>query len=81
MSKPPNHLKRVVGVGFGVAIVIGGAVGSGILRMPAIIAGYITSPFLFISLWILGGLIALLGASIYAELGTRFPMAGGPFVI
>jgi len=49
--------------------------------MPAIIAGYITSPFLFISLWILGGLIALLGASIYAELGTRFPIAGGPFVI
>jgi APA family basic amino acid/polyamine antiporter len=48
--------------------------------MPAIIAGYIDNPFLFISFWIIGGLISLLGASIYAEMGTRFPFAGGPFV-
>ena len=48
--------------------------------MPAIIAGYIDNPFLFISFWIIGGLLSLIGASIYAEMGTRFPIAGGPFV-
>ena len=52
----------------------------GILRMPALIAGYTTNPFIYISLWITGGLISLIGASIYAEMGTRFPSAGGPFV-
>jgi APA family basic amino acid/polyamine antiporter len=49
--------------------------------MPATIAGYITNPYLFISFWIIGGLISLLGACIYAEMGTRFPFAGGPFVL
>ena len=49
--------------------------------MPATIAGYITNPYLFISFWIIGGLISLLGASVYAEMGTRFPFAGGPFVL
>ena len=48
--------------------------------MPAVIAGYITDPYIFISLWIAGGLISLIGASIYAEMGTRFPSAGGPLV-
>jgi len=48
--------------------------------MPAMIAGYIDNPFLFISFWIVGGLISLLGASIYSEMGTRFAVAGGPFV-
>jgi APA family basic amino acid/polyamine antiporter len=49
--------------------------------MPARVAGYITTPYLFISFWIIGGLISLLGASVYAEMGTRFPFAGGPFVL
>ncbi|MGI8583541.1 MAG: APC family permease [Chitinophagaceae bacterium] len=60
---------------------MGGAIGIGILRMPATIAGYITNPYLFISFWIIGGVISLLGASVYAEMGTRFPFAGGPFVL
>jgi basic amino acid/polyamine antiporter, APA family len=77
----PNHLKRILGVSFGVAIVIGGTIGIGILRMPATVASYITNPYLFIAFWIIGGLIALLGAFIYAELSTRYPKAGGPFVL
>ena len=77
----PTQLKRILGLGFGVAIVIGGALGAGILRMPAIIAGYSGSSLIFISYWIIGGLVALLGSQIYAELGTRFPIAGGPFVM
>ncbi len=81
MNKPhPSSLQRIVGVGFGLAIVVGGTLGPGILRMPATIAGYTSNPYFFIACWILGGLVALMGASIYAELGTRLPIAGGPFV-
>jgi APA family basic amino acid/polyamine antiporter len=77
----PGHLKRILGVGFGIAIVVGGTIGAGILRMPATIAQYTSNPWLFISYWIIGGLVALTGAFIYAELGTRYPSAGGPFVM
>ncbi|MBA3675010.1 MAG: amino acid permease [Chitinophagaceae bacterium] len=81
-SIPKNSgLKQILGLGFGLATVIGGAIGIGILRMPATVAGYITTPYLFITFWVIGGLISLLGASIYAEMGTRFPYAGGPFVL
>ena len=76
-----SGLKKILGIGFGLATVIGGAIGIGILRMPATVAGYITTPYLFISFWVIGGLISLLGASIYAEMGTRFPYSGGPFVL
>ena len=62
-------------------MVLGGTIGVGILRLPATIATYVTSPSLYIGLWIAGGLISLLGAGIYSELGTRFPKAGGPFVL
>ena len=48
--------------------------------MPALVARYTTNPVLFISLWIIGGVVSLMGASIYAEMGTRYPSTGGPFV-
>jgi APA family basic amino acid/polyamine antiporter len=76
----PSTLRRIVSLGFGVAIIVGGTIGVGIMRMPAIVAGYTSNPFLFIFFWILGGFIAMVGASVYAELGTRMPYAGGPFV-
>ncbi len=79
-DKSSSRLRRIVSLGFGVAIIFGGTIGVGILRMPAIVAGYTSNPFLFIFFWILGGFIAMVGASIYAELGTRMPYAGGPFV-
>nr|WP_281389469.1 amino acid permease [Sphingomonas sediminicola] len=62
------------------AIVVGGSIGLGILSMPGIIAGKLGDPFLIIAAWIAGGLFTFLGANIYAELGTAFPKAGGPYV-
>jgi len=73
-------LKRIVGIGFGVATVIGSSVGIGIFKWPGTIATYSTNELLFISFWIIGGLLSLIGCFIYAELGTKFPIAGGPFV-
>ena len=48
-------LLRVLGVAFGVAAVVGGMVGQGILRTPGIIAGAIHSPELILALWAMGG--------------------------
>ncbi|MDX6531343.1 MAG: basic amino acid/polyamine antiporter, family [Blastocatellia bacterium] len=52
----------------------------GILRTPGEIAKQLPTPTLFIGVWILGGLYALLGALTVAELGTMIPRSGGWYV-
>jgi APA family basic amino acid/polyamine antiporter len=52
-------------------------VGIGIFRTPAIVAGAAGGTFLFFTAWILGGLISLIGALTFAEIGSRYPRAGG----
>lgn len=76
----PRGLLRVLGVGFGVAVVVGGAVGVGILRMPGTIAAALNDRTLILAVWLIGGAYALLGANCLAELGASLPRAGGPYV-
>ena len=73
-------LRRVLSAALGAAIVVGGSIGIGILGIPGVVAGKIGSPLLLLFAWILGGILVLLGANIYAELGTAFPKAGGPYI-
>lgn len=70
----------MLGVGFGLAVIIGNTIGAGIFRTPGDIAGHLQSPWLFLAVWIIGGLYALLGAVALAELGTMLPRAGGQYV-
>ena len=74
-----NHLKKALGVGFGIAILIGGTIGVGILRTPGTIAGMLNNHLLIIMCWILGGVYVLIGAGCYAELATMLPKAGGSY--
>src|SRR5271154_5001428 len=60
-------------------IVMGGIVGSGIFINPYVVALHVHTPFLILGVWILGGILALLGAFIWAELATRMPSAGGQY--
>src|SRR4030081_2099106 len=78
--KSHGTLLRVLGVGFGLAVTIGGTIGMGILRTPGEIAAQLPTPTLFIGVWILGGVYALLGAINVAELGTMIPRSGGWYV-
>jgi APA family basic amino acid/polyamine antiporter len=71
---------RVLGVGFGLAVIIGNTIGAGIFRTPGAIAQQLPNLWLFIGVWILGGLYALLGAVALAELGTMIPRSGGQYV-
>jgi APA family basic amino acid/polyamine antiporter len=70
----------VLGVGFGLAVIIGNTIGAGIFRAPGQIAAQLPHPWLFLGIWLLGGLYALLGAISLAELGTMIPRSGGQYV-
>ncbi len=61
-------------------VVIGGIIGSGIFINPRLVAQALDSTLLVLTAWIVGGLVALCGAFAYAELGARFPKAGGQYV-
>tara|TARA_R110000868_G_scaffold146220_3_gene366959 strand:+ start:2711 stop:4033 length:1323 start_codon:yes stop_codon:yes gene_type:complete len=74
-----NQLKKSLGLGFGIAILIGGTIGVGILRTPGAIAGMLDNYWIIISCWFLGGLYILVGANSYAELATMLPKAGGSY--
>ena len=80
MTDSQGSLLRVLGVGFGVAVIVGGAVGVGILRTPGAIAGMLQRPGLILLAWALGGAYALLQANNLAELATTVPSSGGPYI-
>ncbi len=62
-----------------VAMIVGIVIGVGIFKAPAIVAGNVSSETAFIALWVIGGLISLVGALCYAELGSSHPNAGGEY--
>jgi len=80
VSRSEGKLLRVLGVGFGLAVTLGGTIGMGILRTPGEIAKQLPTPSLFIGIWVVGGVYALLGAVSVAELGTMIPRSGGFYV-
>ncbi|MEB3319162.1 MAG: APC family permease [Cyanobacteriota bacterium] len=73
----PGQLLSILGVGFGLAGAIGATIGAGILRTPGLVAAQLPSPPWLLGAWLLGGLLALLGACCVAELATCLPRAGG----
>lgn len=81
MSILPRHatanLKRVLGLGFGLAVAVGGTAGTGVLTSPGELARALTTPGYALLFWVAGGLYTLLAANTVAELASRFPQAGG----
>jgi len=76
----PGSLRRILGVGFGLAVIIGSTLGIGILRTPGLVAGQLNTPRAILVAWIVGGLYTLLGSVCLTELGTMLPSAGGYYV-
>src|SRR5256714_15505672 len=73
-------LLRVLGVVFGMAVTVGITIGMGILRTPGDVAKQLPSAWLFIGVWLLGGVYALLGAVSGGAMGARGPRARGLYV-
>jgi APA family basic amino acid/polyamine antiporter len=72
-------LARRLGLFDATMIVMGGIVGSGIFINPYVVARQVQTPFLILGAWLCGGLIALAGAFVYAELAARRPEVGGQY--
>ena len=82
MSDSPseNHgLVRRLGPFDATMLVMGGIIGAGIFVNPAEVARHVHSPGLIVGVWVLGGLIAMAGALVYAELADRRPDVGGQY--
>ncbi len=73
----PLKPRRQLGLFDATMIVMGGIVGAGIFANPSEVAHRVHTPFLILGVWILGGLFAMCGAFIWAELATRLPAAAG----
>jgi len=80
LTHSKGHLLRIVGVGFGIAVSIGGTVGSGILRTPGEIAAQLRSPWLVLAVWVFGGVYAFYATLAVTELATTLPREGGWYV-
>jgi basic amino acid/polyamine antiporter, APA family len=76
-----GHLLRIFGLGFGLAVVIGGVVGSGIMRNPSVVAAGFPHATWILLAWLGGGLFVAIDAMPTVELGAAIPLAGGPYSI
>ncbi|MFN7943526.1 MAG: amino acid permease [Thermoanaerobaculia bacterium] len=86
VSTPPSTgsaaapaLARRLGALDATLIVMGGIIGAGIFVNPHVVAQRVAYPAAVLGVWILGGLIAGVGALVYAELGAARPVVGGQY--
>jgi APA family basic amino acid/polyamine antiporter len=75
-----GRLRRILGVGFGLAVTIGGSIGIGILATPGKVAGQLHALTPILVVWVVGGVYTLLGSICLTELGAMTPQAGGYYV-
>jgi len=73
--------KRQLGIAIAAAIVIANMIGAGVFTSAGFQAAFnFKDPVTMMSTWVVGGVIALCGAAVYAELGASMPRAGGEYV-
>ncbi len=75
-----SHLARRLGLFDATMIVMGGIIGAGIFTNPYVVAQQVHTPLLILGAWAVGGLIALAGAFIYAELSSQVSTSGGQYI-
>ena len=79
MSEERPGLLRRLGPFDATMVVMGGIIGSGIFMNPSVVAKIVHTPFLIMGAWMFGGMIALCGGFVYAELSARRPAVGGQY--
>ena len=77
MPEPSNNIRPQISAFDLGMIVISLVIGIGIFRTPAIVAKQAGTPTIFFSAWIAGGIVSLIGAFIFAEIGSRHHFPGG----
>jgi amino acid transporter len=71
--------KPLLSVSDGIVLICGMVIGAGIFKAPSIVAANTSSGTEFFLAWILGGVVSLCGALVYAELASRYPETGGEY--
>src|SRR5438034_3700739 len=77
---PQPSLVRALGPLMAIAVVVGTVIGSGVFKKPQVVASNVPYFGLAALVWVLGGLLALLGALALAEIAVLYPRAGGNYV-
>ena len=87
MSETTPQLRRerpglipALGIFSATMLVAGGVIGSGIFRKPGVMAAQVGSPELLLGVWLLAGVVSLLGTLSNAELASMMPRTGGQYV-
>ena len=71
--------KQLLSVSDGIVLISGMVIGAGIFKAPSIVAANTSSNAEFLFAWILGGVVSVCGALVYAELAARYPETGGEY--
>lgn len=71
--------RPTLGLRHALAICIGIVIGAGIFRSPSVVAANSADPAMFLTAWIAGGLLSIVGALCYAELASTYPGSGGDY--
>ena len=78
-GKAPG-LIRALGLWSAIAVIVGSMVGQAVFLVASDMARELGSPTRVLAVWVIGGIVVLLGAFCYAELGAAMPEAGGDYV-
>jgi len=78
-SQGGSSPRPLISVFDGVFLTAGMVIGVGIFKAPSVVAGSVSSGTEFLLAWLLGGLLSLAGALVYAELSARHPVTGGEY--
>jgi len=81
MSNLDTGLRRVLGPASATAVVVGAIVGAGIFFTPTLVARMAGDAHVAMWTWVAGGVVAMLGALTFAELGGMYPQTAGQYEI
>src|SRR5262245_55778701 len=79
-TSSPTGLVRALGPLMATAIVVGTVIGSGIFKKPQSLAANVPYSGLVLLVWVVAGVLVLLGALAYAEVSVLYPRSGGNYV-
>jgi APA family basic amino acid/polyamine antiporter len=80
LGRKQPSLIPALGIFSATMLVAGGVIGSGIFRKPGVMAAQVGSPELLLVVWLLAGVVSLLGTLSNAELASMMPCTGGQYV-
>src|SRR5437773_10646587 len=80
LRRDQPRLIPALGIFSATMLVAGGVIGSGIFRKPGIMAAQVGSPEVLLGIWLVAGLVSLLGTLSNAELASMMPETGGQYL-